>query len=81
MPRRPFVSTIDDKVAWLIAHADRWEDLPADLISANQDVRAALVAIGEAMVQAGLYSTETGEVDRSISIVGHIQRIRKRQHP
>lgn len=79
MPRRPFISTSDDKVGWLIAHAELWEFLPVDLIDHDEDVWAPLVAIGEQMVQAGLYSAETAVVDRTIAIKGHIRRIRQQR--
>lgn len=79
MPRKPFISTIDDKVAWLMAHAELWEFLPDDSIDHDEELWAALVAIGEQMVQAGLYSAETAVVDRTIAIKGHLRRIRQQR--
>lgn len=65
------------RVAWLDAHPWDLQALPGEFNDVSAEQSARLVAVGELMVAAGLYSVETTVTERNWSIRRLITEIRK----
>lgn len=56
------------RVNWLCAHRDLWMGLPSDAEDVDDLQRGRLIALGDRMVKAGLYSSRTNVKDRTWGI-------------
>ena len=74
----PLSNTRADRLTWLRARPMLWRDAPSDSQDVDDAGRAILVAIGELMIKAGLYSKTTDVRDRTWGLRVLIGEARRR---
>ena len=66
------------RMAWLIEHPDIWAGAPSDSQDVDDAGRAKLYAVGQILLQEGLYSPHTSREDRIWGIRVLIGEARRR---
>lgn len=69
------------RLGWLLAHPDLWREAPSDSQDVTDAGRALLLALGQQMVDVGLYSPQTEVADRSWGIRVLVGEARRRLSP
>lgn len=66
------------RLGWLLAHSELWTGAPSDTQDVDDEGRAILIAIGQQMAQAGLYSKAKNVSERNWGIRVLLGEARKR---